>query len=413
MKFFVRPLVAVFAVCASLGGGSVQAARETLPLADAIAAALVDAGVRVAVHVPASGAVEVFDAFCDAAGQPKIYSYNEEAAYAVAHGAAIGGARAVAILKSHGLAKAANAAVDSVVAGNAAGFVVLVFHDATGAHSDTVFDTKAFVDGTKMFQIQPTPKQAYTEIQKAFETSERFQMPVAVLLDSDDLATPVKISRETIVQIMPAYRRDAYRYLLCPLLAPYQHRAMEARRAGKKPPADKPALPLVPDGLPPKFKAAATTYQPVFDAFRKIKGDDAVVAGDTGTSALFAFPPYDCIDVTTYYGGSIPLATGFFLSGHANAWAVCGDFAFIAAAHLGLPEALQRKLPLKVIVFHNGVAAATGGQPIQPDVFENVLGGYRKYIRSIRCDADPAEIEKTLAAVRASDRLEIVVVEAP
>ena len=151
----------------------------------------------------------------------------------------------------------------------------------------------------------------------------------------------------------------------------------------------------------------------MFDAFKKIKGDDAVVAGDTGTSALFAFPPYDCVDLTTYYGGSIPLAAGLQLSGHTNAWAVCGDFAFIAAAHLGLPEALQRDLPLKILVFHNGVAAATGGQPIRPDVFENVLGGYQKHVRPLRFDADPAELEKTLAEAKASPRLELVVVEVP
>ena len=389
------------------------AAPETLPLADAIAAALVDAGARVAVHVPATGATEVFDAFCKEAGQPKIYSYNEEVAYAVAHGAAIGGTRSVAILKSHGFAKAANAIVDSIVAGNTAGFVVLVFDDKTGGHSDTVLDTKALVDGTKILQVSPNPINTYAEIQKAFFTSEQRQMPVAVLLDSDDLAQPVEISRKTIVLAMPAYRRDVYRYLLCPLLAPYQQRALQARLAGKETPEDKPALPVVPEGLPPKFKATATTYAPVFDAFGKIKGDDAVIAGDAGTSALFAFPPYDCVDVTTYYGGSIPLAVGLHLSGHTNAWAVCGDFAFIAAAHMGLAEALQRGIPLKILVFHNGVAAATGGQPIGPDVFENVLGGYSKYVRRLRSDARPAQIEKLLSKAKASDRLEIVVIEVP
>jgi len=180
-----------------------------------------------------------------------------------------------------------------------------------------------------------------------------------------------------------------------------------------EPPEDKPALPPVPDGLPQKFKAAAMTYAPVFDAFKNIKGDDAVIAGDTGTSALFAFPPYDCVDLTTYYGGSLPLAVGLYLSGHKNAWAICGDFAFIAAAHMGLPEALQRNIPLKVIIFHNGVAAATGGQPVQPDVFERVLGGYAQYVRHLRFDAKPAQIEKVLAKAKASDRLAIVVVEVP
>ena len=409
MKPALRILFAAFVLFVS----GASAAEETLPLADAIAAALVDAGAQVATHVPATGAVEVFDAFCALSGRPKIYSYNEEAAYALAHGAAIGGARAVAVLKSHGFAKAANSIVDSIVAGHTAGFVVLVFDDPTGAHSDTVLDTKALVAGTGIRHVRPAPETAYAEVLRAFHTSEQLRAPVAVILDADDLAKPVAIAREKLPPPAAVYRRDVYRYLLCPLLAPYQRRALDARLAGHEPPADKPALPEIPDGLPVQFKAAATTYAAAFDAFKKIKGADAVVAGDTGTSALFAFPPYDCVDITTYYGGSIPLAAGLYLSGHTNAWAVCGDFAFIAAAHLGLPEALQREIPLKILVFHNGIAAATGGQPIRPDVFENVLGGYAQHVRRLRFDASPAELESALAAAKASPRLEIVVVEVP
>ena len=390
-----------------------ESAPETLPLADAVAAALVDAGVRVVTHVPASGAVEVYDAFCVLTGQKKIYSYNEEPAHAIAHGAAIGGVRAAALLKSHGFAKAANSVVDSIVAGNTAGFVVLVFDDKSGAHSDTVLDTRALVEGTKILHISPAPAKAYAEIKEAFQTSEQFQIPVAVILDSDDLATPVEISRELTVLAMPAYQRDVYRYLLCPLLAPYQHQALLARLAGRPPPDARPALPRVPDQLPPKFKPAALAYQPVFDAFRKIKDPGTVVAGDAGTSSLFALPPYDCVDITTYYGGSIPLAIGLHLAGHSNTWAICGDFAFIAAAHAGLPEALQRNIPLKIIVFNNRVAAATGGQPAQPGVFEHVIGGWRDFVRSIPSDAPPAEIDQLFSEVAASSRLEIVIVEVP
>ncbi len=413
MKTFPRWIVVALIILAGSRAFPAQAEAQTLPLAEALAAALADAGVQVATHVPATGATEVYDAFCERTGRPKIYSYNEETAHAIAHGAALGGARSVAILKSHGFAKAANSIVDSIVAGNTAGFVVLVFHDPTGGHSDTVLDTTALVAGTKMARIHAGPETACAAIFQAFQTSERLRGPVAVVLDSDDLSRPVAAPREKLPPPAAAYERDVYTHLLCPLLAPYQHRALQARLAGKEPPAGQPALPSIPDGLPPKFKPTAQTYQPVFDAFKKIKGAEAVAAGDAGTSSLFAFPPYDCVDLTTFYGGSIPLACGLYLAGHTNAWAVCGDFAFIAAAHLGLPEALQRQIPLKVIVFHNDIAAATGGQPIQPDVFEHVLGGWRDYVRSVRHDAAPAEIEQVLAEAKASGRLEIIVVEVP
>ena len=390
------------------------ASPESAPLANAIACALVDAGTQVATHVPASGAVEVFDAFCDLSGHPKIYSYNEEASFALAHGAALGGARSVAILKSHGFAKAANAIVDSIVAGTSAGLVLLVFHDAAGVHSDSVLDTLPLVAGTGIRHLSPEPRAAYAEIQRAFLLSEQYQIPVAVVVDSADLSAPVDIDRMPMPPPPRApFLRDVHRRILCPFLAPYQRRALDARLADLPPPPDKPLLPNVPDDLPPKFKPTALAYQPVFDAFLKVKDPDAVVAGDAGTSALFAFPPYSCIDVVAYYGGSIPLAAGLALAGHSNAWAVCGDFAFVAAAHMGLPEAIQRNLPVKTIVFHNRVAAATGGQPLQPDVFELVLGGYRDFVRRLPSDADSAAILRALSEAHDSPRPEIVVVDVP
>ena len=391
---------------------SAFATEDSIPLTDSIAAALADAGTQVATHVPATGACEVFDAFCHLTHRPKTYSYNEEVAYTIAHGAAIGGARSVAILKSHGFAKAANSIVDSLIAGNTAGFVVLVFDDKTGRHSDTLLDTKALVEGTKILHVQPSPERAYAEIQQAFLTSEQLRTPVAILFDSDDLIRPVPARHNILPAPANTYQRDVYQFLLCPPLAAYQHRVWQSRIAGLLPPDDKPPLPTIPD-LPPKYQAATSTYASLFDAFKKIKGDDAVVSGDTGTSTFFALPPYDCVDITTYYGGSLPLAIGLSLAGYKNVWAIAGDFAFIAATHMGLPEALQRQLPIKFILFHNGIASATGGQPIQPDVFENMLAGYQPYVRSLRYDAPAADIENTLLSIKDSARLEILVIEIP
>jgi len=402
-----------------LGGGCTTVSappatgEEQLSLAEALAAAVVDSGASVVTNVPATGVTEVYDAIQRRLGQPPVYSYNEEVAYTVAHGAALAGARSVAVLKSHGFAKAANSVIDSITAGTNAGFVALVFNDRTGRHSDNVFDTVAFVRGTGVIWIQPDPQHAYTEILRAFATSEKLRVPVAVMIESDDLSATVTVRRQAEAPPAIGFKRDIYQHLLCPLLAPHQRRLLEARLAGNPVPTDRPALPVVPDGLPPQFQATVRSYQPVFDAFKQVKGEAAMVAGDAGTASLFAFPPYDSIDITTYYGGSIPLAVGFCLAGRREVWAVTGDFAFIAASHLGLAEAIQRRLPLKVIIFHNRIAAATGGQPIQPDVFETLLGGYQRYVRIISDHTDRAAAARILAEAKASDRLEIIVVEIP
>ena len=108
-------------------------------------------------------------------------------------------------------------------------------------------------------------------------------------------------------------------------------------------------------------------------------------------STLFALPPYDCIDVTTYMGGSVPLAMGAYMAGVSPAWAISGDFSFIAAGHLGLLEAVQRQIPLKILLLCNGKAETTGGQKIPEGLLERILRGYEEYVHFIHDPLDFAE----------------------
>jgi TPP-dependent indolepyruvate ferredoxin oxidoreductase alpha subunit len=62
-----------------------------------------------------------------------------------------------------------------------------------------------------------------------------------------------------------------------------------------------------------KWKPVAEQYAIIFEALRSVKGE--VAAEDTGLSTLFALPPYDCIDVTDYMGGGVPLALGAHMAG--------------------------------------------------------------------------------------------------
>lgn len=77
-------------------------------------------------------------------------------------------------------------------------------------------------------------------------------------------------------------------------------------------------------------------------------------------------------------GGSIPLAIGAMLAGKEQVWAVSGDFSFIAAGHLGLIEAINRELAIKVVIFNNRKAETTGGQSIHNDLLMRVLKPYEE-----------------------------------
>ncbi len=373
-----------------------------------IAHAIGDAGASIVTNVPGFGGTQVFEALCEASSSAFLPSFHEEVAYSIAHGGSLVGQRSVTLIKAHGLAKAANSVVDSLSAGTTAGFVVLVFDDKLGKHSDSIFDVAALLQGLgipyRTLQLQGM----YREILDAFTRSEALQLPVALLVDTDDLdrvGTYVPVHGSTSSS---SYQRDVLQHVVCPLLAGYQRQVLDAKLSGQDwRLVKKPALPKVPDGLPEAYRPIARSYVPLFEVFRKLRG--RIVTGDTSISSLFAFPPYDCVDIETYMGGSIPLAIGAYLAGCQDTWALTGDFSFVAAGHLGLVEAIHRNIPLRVLIFNNGRAEATGGQPVPDRVLESILRAYEPYLRRIRNPEDAGEVEDILTEGTQAREMRIVV----
>jgi TPP-dependent indolepyruvate ferredoxin oxidoreductase alpha subunit len=376
----------------------------------AIAMALQDAGVQVVTHVPATGATAIFDNYHALVGSAPDYAFNEELAYTMAHSAALSGARSASIIKSHGLAKAANSVIDSLTIGTTAGFVAVVLDDPSGSHSDNIFGLEDFMKGTGIPFKKAGIDTAYSDLIECFLWSEELRTPVALFIDANLMSIETRCKRSILRPSQAKYQRDPLRHVLCPPLAPYQRKVLDARLTG----ADwraipVPAMPQVPSGLPPAWRSAVYPLIPLFEVFQELRPKIAFASGDTGLSALFALPPFNCIDACSYYGGSLPLAIGFHLGGFGRSWAITGDYAFIAAGHMGLIEALARQVPLKVLLIHNGCAAATGGQPIPDRIFEQVLAGWAPFVTRLDNPQDKAEVKKTLTQAIESDRLEIMV----
>jgi TPP-dependent indolepyruvate ferredoxin oxidoreductase alpha subunit len=377
---------------------------------EAVAWALQDAGAKIVTHVPATGATAFFDAYSRQAGVTPSYAFNEELAYTMAHGAALAGVRSSTVIKSHGLAKAANSGIDSLTLGTTAGFVAIVLDDPLGRHSDNIFDLDAFLKGTGMPFKRAGRDGIYDALLECFLWSEELQTPVALFVDSELVGRKTSCTRRRLRPPALKYERNPFRHVLCPPLAPYQQKALEARLAGKDwRDVPKPVMPAVPDGLPPAWRSAASEYTSVFDVFDELRPQIPFVSGDTGLTSLFAFAPYACVDACSYYGGSLPLAVGFQLGGFGRSWAVTGDYAFLAAGHMGLIEALARRIPLKVLVMDNGCAMATGGQPVPEGVFEQVLSGWKPFVSRIENPRDKSAVRNTLTRAIHSDRIEIVV----
>lgn len=391
-------------------GSEAQTGPAPVRIDQAIALALQDAGIRVVTHVPATGATAVFEAYNRLAGQTPSYAFNEELAFTMAHGAALAGTRSAAIIKSHGLAKAANSVIDCLTLGTTAGFVAVVLDDPAGKHSDNIFDVENFLKGTGLPFKKGDARTVYRDLIECFLWSEELGIPVALFVDSDQLRQETVFERRRLDSPNGKYRRDPFRHVLCPPLAAYQRRVLEARLARtdwRAIPA--PRMPAVPEGLPPGWRSGAALYVPVFEVFESLRPQIPFACGDTGLSSLFAFPPFSCVDACSYYGGSLPFAIGFHLAGFGRSWAVTGDYAFLAAGHMGLIEAAARRIPLKVLLMDNGCAMATGGQPTPVEALERVLAGWSPFVSRIDNPRDKSAVRGVLDRAIRSDRIEIIV----
>ena len=381
-----------------------------MTVAVALADALVYGSVQVVTNVPGFGGSQVFDTLAARRQPPPPISYHEEVALGVAHGASLLGTRAAVLLKAHGLAKAANAVVDALAAGTTAALLLIVFDDPNGEHSDSVLGGEGLARGLGLRVRTPRPAAVAAEVFESIAWSERWRLPVAIVVPAGSLDERADAVSETIRAAPPSYSRDVHQHLVCPLLAPYQHRVLEAKqREDDWRAVARPALPQVPADLPERWRVLAARYEPAMAALARFRPD--IVTGDTGLSSLFACPPYEVVDVCTYMGGSLPLAIGARLASRA-AWAVTGDFSFVAAGHLGLAEVVSRGLPFTVVVFDNRCAGATGGQRVAPGVLEAVLGGYRPFVRTVHDHTDSSTLERTFAEARAASDLRIIIVQA-
>ena len=384
-----------------------------MTIAEIISRAIHDAGTGVVTYVPGYGGSDVFRALEKEQEKKLVVSFHEEPAYAIAHGAALTGTRAVCLFKTHGIMKAGNAVSDSLFAGTTAGFVSIISEDRDGTHSDSIIESEPFLKGIGMPYLVTTPENVYRDLFRAFELSEKMNLPYGLLIDVDSIKSQGQIS--TGPDFIPPvgtkkYVRNVQQHVMAPLFNPYQRKVYEAKMAGtdwKSIPV--PPLPLIPESTPPNWKKIVETYVPFFSVFKKFRGD--IVTGDTGVSSQFCSEPWHCIDIVTYMGSSISLAIGTALSGFKNVWAITGDFSFISAGHLGLMEAKLREIPVKVIILYNGKASTTGGQIIPEGSLETLLGGYREYVRWIKDPSDEENLERILQEMTESSRMEIAIVD--
>ncbi len=381
-----------------------------LKISDTIGQALKDLGVTVVTNVPGYGASEAFHSYAQISAKRATISFNEEVAFSIAHGASLVGKRSAVMIKSQGLTKAGNAAVDSLYTSITAGFVVFIFEDLSGKHSDNILEIAPILRGMSFPFKKARIENLYEDIISCYRESEQRKLPYALLINADKIDKVISVKLKNNLSKSFEFKRNLPAQVVHPMLADYQYKVFMA----KKTMLDfnsirQPDIPNYPKDFPTRYREGGQKYVKLFESVKTLKGD--IVTGDTSVSSCFAFPPYNCIDLVTHLGGSIPLAIGAFKAGFKDVWAITGDFGFLSAGHMGLIEILERNLPLKVIILYNKEASATGGQTIHKRIMMRVLAGYENFIKHISNPQDPFEINEVLQEAKEADEFRLIIAD--
>jgi indolepyruvate ferredoxin oxidoreductase alpha subunit len=151
---------------------------------EAIARGVIESGCEVATAYPGTPSSEVMESLTrwkKELNHP-IYlewSINEKVAFEVAYGASLAGSRSAVVMKMVGLNVASDPLLSAAYLGVRGGLVVIVADDPGPHSSQTEQDSRFFAWFAKVPVLDPaSPGEALSMTRRAFELSEKYQMPV-------------------------------------------------------------------------------------------------------------------------------------------------------------------------------------------------------------------------------------------
>ncbi len=153
---------------------------------EAIARGLLEAGCSVATAYPGTPSSEIMESLSrwkkELGHQVYLeWSINEKVAFEVAYGASLSGARSAVAMKMVGLNVASDAYLSATYLGVRGGMVLIVADDPGPHSSQTEQDSRFFAWLAKAPVLDPgTPTEALEMIKRAYEISEKYEVPVMV-----------------------------------------------------------------------------------------------------------------------------------------------------------------------------------------------------------------------------------------
>ena len=135
-------------------------------------------GVALGTGYPGTPSTEILENFGVLGGKAQ-WAPNEKVAAEVALGAAFAGARVICAMKHVGLNVAADVLFTMAYSGVDGGYVLMVADDPGMASSQNEQDSRRYAEAAGVPMFEPSDSQdAYDLLRTAFETSERWRIPV-------------------------------------------------------------------------------------------------------------------------------------------------------------------------------------------------------------------------------------------
>ena len=200
---------------------------------EAVARAILDAGVLMGVGYPGTPSTEILETFSEIGGHAQ-WAPNEKVALEVAIGASFGGARAMATMKHVGLNVAADPLFTAAYTTLKGALVIISADDPGMASSQNEQDNRRYAVAAGVPMLEPSDSQeAYDFTLRAIEISERWHIPVILRVTTRVCHSKTIVQPAASLDAPPApnFERDIQGRVMIPAYARIAHKALREKLA--------------------------------------------------------------------------------------------------------------------------------------------------------------------------------------
>ncbi len=199
---------------------------------EAIARGAYECGATFAAGYPGTPSTEIMENFAKYDGVYAEWSPNEKVALEVAIGAALAGAKSMAVMKHVGVNVAADPLFTVSYTGTNGALVIITADDPSLHSSQNEQDNRNYAKFAKIPMLEPSDSQeAKTFIKRAFEISELFDTPVFLRTTTrlSHSKSIVELEEPSSRQLKSIEKIDSSKYVMVPFNARVRRVAVEER----------------------------------------------------------------------------------------------------------------------------------------------------------------------------------------